>query len=296
MSTPVAFIGLGAMGTPMARNLVEAGFAVTVFNRTPDRCLSLEALGAKRAGSVAEAVSAGGIALTMLADDAALAAVTEGPGGLADALGADGVHVSMSTVAPATTRRLAALHTARGGHYVAAPVFGRPDAAAARKLWICAAGDAGARVRARGVLGALGQGIFDFGEDPAAASVVKLAGNFLIVSAIEAMAEAQALAEKNGVEPAQLAAMMAQTIFACPIYANYGRQIAERRFDPPGFRMRLGLKDVNLVLGLAAASEMPMPLASLARDRLLGALARGRGDLDWAALGLGAAEDAGLPR
>lgn len=295
MSMQTGFIGLGAMGLPMARNLLAAGVALRVFNRTADRCRPLEDLGAVRAGSVAEACAPGGIAVTMLADDAALEAVTQGPGGLALALGKGGVHLSMSTVSPATAKRLAALHAERGGHYVAAPVFGRPEAAAARKLWICAAGDADAKARVRPVLEAMGQGVFDFGDEPAAANVVKLAGNFLIVAALEAMAEAQAMAAKNGVDPLRLAEMLGQTLFACPVYANYGRQIAERRFDPPGFRLRLGLKDVNLVLGLGGASGVPMPLASLARDRLLAATARGRGDMDWAALALGAAEDAGLP-
>jgi 3-hydroxyisobutyrate dehydrogenase-like beta-hydroxyacid dehydrogenase len=158
------------------------------------------------------------------------------------------------------------------------------------------AGPAEAKERARPVLGALGQGVFDLGEDPGAASVVKLACNFLLAAAIEAMAEAFTLAEKNGAARRQLADLLAQTVFDCPVYRNYGRLIAEQRYQPALFNLSLGLKDVGLVLQTAAASRVPLPLASLLHDRLLGALARGRGQLDWTALAGEASEAAGLPR
>ena len=200
----------------------------------------------------------------------------------------------MSTIAPATARRLSGHHKAFGASYVAAPVFGRPEAAAARKLWICISGPRAAKERAEPVLKALGQGVFDFGEDPGAANVVKLSGNFMIAAAMEAMAEAFALAQKNGVDRSAVADLFGQTLFACPVYQNYGKTIAQERYSPAGFRLPLGLKDVDLVLQTAAASRMPMPVASLLHDRFVTAMAKGRESMDWSALALGVSEDAGL--
>jgi 3-hydroxyisobutyrate dehydrogenase-like beta-hydroxyacid dehydrogenase len=179
---------------------------------------------------------------------------------------------------------------------LAAPVFGRPEAAAARKLWICLSGPKPAKERVQPMLSALGQAVFDFGEDPGAANVVKLSGNFLIASAIEAMAEAMTLAEKNGIDRARLIDMVAQTMFACPIYQNYGKAVAQEDYMPARFRLFLGLKDIDLVLQTAAASKTPMPLASMLHDRFISAMAKGREELDWAAFALGAWEDAGLHR
>lgn len=297
MHKTIAFLGLGQMGEPMARHLLQAGFAVRVYNRTAAKAAALRQAGAEVVANPAEAVEPGGIVVSMLANDAALEEVTlghPGVGGIAEALGEGGLHISMSTVSPATASRLAAVHAEHGGCYVAAPVFGRPEAAAARKLWICVSGAAKAKERARPLFDAMGQGVHDFGDDPAAANVVKLAGNFLIASAIEALGEALALGEKNGIERIALAGFFSQTIFACPIYQNYGRSIAEQKYTPPGFRLALGMKDINLVLDAAAASQVPMPLASLLHDRLLASLANGRADLDWTALALGISADAGL--
>jgi 3-hydroxyisobutyrate dehydrogenase-like beta-hydroxyacid dehydrogenase len=178
--------------------------------------------------------------------------------------------------------------------YVATPVFGRPEAAAAKRLWICASGGATARKRIAPMLGAIGQGTFEFGDDPGAANVVKLCGNFLIASAIEALAESLTLAEKNGVSKKDVAELFGKTLFACPVYQGYGKQISEEKFQPAGFRLALGLKDISLALQTAASSSMPMPLASLLRDRWLTAVAKGRGDMDWTAVAIGVAEDAGL--
>jgi 3-hydroxyisobutyrate dehydrogenase-like beta-hydroxyacid dehydrogenase len=180
--------------------------------------------------------------------------------------------------------------------YVAAPVFGRPDAAAAKRLWVCTSGPAAAKKRVQPVLEAIGQGIFDFGDDAGSANVVKLCGNFLIASAIEALAESLTLAEKNGVNKSAVAEMLGKTLFSCPVYQGYGKQIAEERFEPAGFRLVLGLKDISLALETAAASSMPMPLASLLRDRWMTAIAKKRGDMDWTAVALGVAEDAGLSK
>jgi 3-hydroxyisobutyrate dehydrogenase-like beta-hydroxyacid dehydrogenase len=295
MSKPaIAFIGLGAMGSPMARNLLAAGYAVTVFNRTSGRAGELIAQGASLADSPAASVAPGGIAVSMLANDAALEAVTLGPAGLAGRLGPGGLHISMSTVSPETSRALAQAHAAQGSQLLVAPVFGRPEAAAAKKLWVCVSGADDAKARARPVLQALGQGIHDFGGEIGAANVVKLSGNFLILAAVEALAEALAFAEKNGVARDALAGFLGETILSCPIYQNYGRILAQRAYEPAGFKLELGMKDVRLVRGVAEDAQIPMPLADLLHARLLAALAKGRGQMDWTAIELSSAEDGGM--
>lgn len=294
MSTEIGFIGLGAMGAPIAANLATAGYKLRVYNRTASKADALVAMGAARVERPGDAAVQGGVAITMLADDAALEAVTLGAGGLAERLGSGGIHISMSTVAPATSRRLAQHHAARGSTYIAAPVFGRPDAAKAKRLWVLASGPAVQRAAIRPVLEAVGQGIFDFGDEPGAANVAKLAGNFLIAANLEAMSEAFTMAEKQGVDRAAVADMLAKTLFACPIYQGYGKAIAEKRFTPVGFRMPLGLKDVELALRTAAEVTMALPIASLVRDRFLASLAKGREEMDWSAIALSVLDDAGL--
>jgi 3-hydroxyisobutyrate dehydrogenase-like beta-hydroxyacid dehydrogenase len=294
MNFEIGFIGLGAMGAPMAANLIAAGYKLRVYNRTASKAEALVALGATRVERAADVAAPGGVAITMVADDAALQAVTLGAGGLAERLGRGGIHISMSTVAPATARGLAQHHASLGGTYIAAPVFGRPEAAKAKRLWILAAGGAPQKVAIRPILDAMGQAVFDFGEDPGAANVAKLAGNFLIAANLEAMSEAFAMAEKQGVDRVAVADMLAKTLFACPIYQGYGRMIGEKRFTPVGFRMPLGLKDVELVIRAAAEVKVPMPTASLVRDRFLTSLAKGREDMDWSAIALSVLEDAGL--
>ncbi|MDE3105433.1 MAG: NAD(P)-dependent oxidoreductase [Acidobacteriota bacterium] len=290
----IAFIGLGSMGAPMAHNLLSSGMPLTVYNRNAVRAEALAAAGARVAASAAQAVSPGGIAVTMVANDAALEAVTLGPNGVADTLGQGGLHISMSTVSPETSRKLAAEHAQRGSLFLSAPVFGRPEAATAKKLWIVQSGSAQAKVRAKPVLDALGQGIHDFGEDPGAANVVKLSGNFLILSAVEAMAEALALVEKNGIDRSALASFLGQTIFACPIYQNYSQILAQRAYEPAGFKLELGMKDVRLVRDVAEQATLPMPLADLLHERLLTSLAKGRQALDWTGIELVSAEAGGL--
>jgi 3-hydroxyisobutyrate dehydrogenase-like beta-hydroxyacid dehydrogenase len=226
----------------------------------------------------------------MVANDHALEEVVHGDNGIGKVLGAGGVHISMSTVSPQIAQKLSTFYQKQGASYLAAPVFGRPDAAAAKKLWICMAGDAKSKERARR------QQIFDFGEKPEAANVVKLAGNFLIGSAIEAMAEAFTFAEKNGVSREKVADVFSQTFLACPIYQNFGKVIATQDYQPAGFKLSLGLKDMNLLNSVAATSLTPMPLGNLLQERLLSAMSKGRADMDWAALAIGASEDAGLPR
>jgi 3-hydroxyisobutyrate dehydrogenase-like beta-hydroxyacid dehydrogenase len=294
MAIEVGFIGLGNMGLPMAEALIDAGLSLTVYNRTAAKAQPLVAKGARLAASASEAVKPGGIAVTMVADDAALESVTLGEAGLAARLGKGGIHLSMSTVSPALSRRLAEYHARYGGIYLAAPVFGRPERARARKLWIVISGPAPAKERVRPLLDAMGQETFDMGEEPAAANVMKLVNNFLIMSAIEAISEALVMAEKGGLEGPLVARVLTGSLFNCPLYQGYLETINKRAFEPAGFKLKLGLKDIELVLRMAGEAAVPAPVASVIRDRVLAGLAHGRGELDWAAVALGAREDAGL--
>jgi len=283
------------MGLPIAKNLMESGYSLRVFNRTAGKAAALEAQGAKLVPSYAATAKPAGIVFTMLSDDHALEEVAVRGDGLVKALGEGGIHVSMGTVSPGTSRKVAEHHKAFGASYLAAPVFGRPEAAAARMLWICLSGAASAKERVEPILRLLGRGVTDFGTDPGAANVVKLAGNFLLVSSVEAMAEMTALAEKNGIAREKIIPFMTSTLFACQVYQNYGKALIEQRYQPPaGFRMELGLKDISLVLQTAATAKVPMPIANLVRDRMLSGVAKGRGDWDLTAFALSAAEDAGL--
>jgi len=291
MAETLGFIGLGNMGEPIALNLLAAGYGLRVYNRTPSKVAPLVARGGLAAKTVAEVASAGGIVLTMVADDRALEDLCLAPGSFVEKLGAGGVHISLSTIAPATARRLSAHHAKHKVDYLASPVFGRPDAAAERKLWVCTSGPGGARRRAEPIFEAIGQGVLHFGDEPGAANVVKLCGNFLIASTIEALAELMVFAEKNGVSKSAVADMIGKF---SPLHRGYAKLIAEQKFEPAGFRLALGFKDINLVLQTAAESVTPLPMASLLYDRWLSAVAKGRGDLDWSAVALGAAEDAGL--
>jgi 3-hydroxyisobutyrate dehydrogenase-like beta-hydroxyacid dehydrogenase len=293
MSEMIGFIGLGNMGQAMANSLLKAGYTLTVSNRTLSKADALTAKGARLAQQPSEAVTKGGIVISMVANDQALQEIVASQGFL-DHLGSGGIHLSMSTVSPETSQKLAQLHALHGSVYLAAPVFGRPEAAATQKLWICLAGPQRAKERVQPVLRALGQGIFDFGEDPGAANIAKLCGNFLILSAMEAMAEALALAEKSGLDRSAVIDMLTHTLFSSPVYQGYGKMIAEKRHTPAGFRQTLGLKDINLVRDLAEQETMPMPLASLLHDRLLAGMAKGRGEMDWSALSLDVLENAGL--
>jgi len=294
MNLEAGFIGLGAMGLPIASNLLAAGVKLCVFNRTPSKAQPLVARGAVAAVSAGEAAAPGGVVMTMLTDDAAVESMVMGEGGLAARLAPGGIHVSMSTIAPATARRLAHYHAEHGSLYVASPVFGRPDAAAARQLVVCTSGPAAAKERVRPLLEIVGRTLFDYGEDPGAANVAKLAGNFLIAASLEAMAEAFTMAERNGVDRQQVAGMLGQTLFACPIYQRYGEMVAAKRHTPAGFKLPLGLKDVELVLKTAGEARVPMPVAALLRDRMIAGLAHGREDMDWSALALGVLDDAGI--
>ena len=290
----VGFIGLGRMGQGMVRSLLRTGHRVTVYNRTRERAEALRGEGALVAGSVAE-VCRGGVVLTMVADDAALESVMFGNGGILTSLPRRGVHISSSTISVALSERLAAEHAKAGTIFLSAPVFGRPEVAEAGRLVVVAAGPAKAIETCKPVLDAIGTRTVVVGNRPELANVVKLTGNFLIANVIESLAEALAFARKSGVNAEQLVEFLTSTLFDAPVYKNYGNLLVKGNYDNVGFSLPLGLKDVRLVLAAADAQSVPMPIASLVRDRMLTAMARGHRDRDWSVLGLLAAEDAGLP-
>lgn len=287
------FIGLGNMGRAMALNLIRAGHELIVYNRTRRRADELAGAGAAVATSPAEAC-APGVVMTMLADDATLEQTVFGKGGIQDALPEGGVHVSFSTISVALARRLAESHREGGQAFVASPVFGRPQAAEAAKLLVVAAGPKDAVERCRPLLEAVGDRLFVLGSEAATANAFKLGGNFLIASMLEALGEALALMRKSGVDPAQFLQIVNGSLFKSPVYENYGKIIVEERFQPAGFKMSLGLKDVRLILAAGEAANVPLPLASLMRDRLISGIARGYGETDWSAVAKVAAADAGL--
>lgn len=290
----VGFIGLGNMGLAMAKNLRAAGHELAVYNRTREKAEPLRQQGARVTDSPADAARGAEVVFTMLADDAAVEDVVFGPSGLLAGLGQGALHVSSSTISVALSERLAGAHAKAGQRYVSAPVFGRPEAAEAKQLWVLAAGAAEDVARCRPLLEALGRGLSVLGERASAANVVKLSGNFLIASMMEALGESFALTRKSGVEPKVFLEVF-QSVFArSPIFERYAMLIAQEQYEPAGFKLRLGLKDMRLVQEAAGAAEVPMPLASLLRDHLLGGVARGMGDMDWSALGALAAERAGL--
>ena len=232
----VAFIGLGNMGMPMARNLLRAGHEMTVWNRTLSKADVLRPEGVKVAKSPAEAVEGVEAAITMLADDPAVESAVLHPGGVAEHLPIGAAHISMSTISVALTRRLAEEQSRRGQQYIAAPVFGRPEAAEAGKLFVVAAGEKSTVERCKPLLEALGQRVFVIGEKPEMANVVKLSGNFLIASVIESLGEAIALTRKYGVDPHEYVEFLTNTLFAAPVYKTYGNLIADENYHPPDSR------------------------------------------------------------
>ncbi|MBS0238956.1 MAG: NAD(P)-dependent oxidoreductase [Proteobacteria bacterium] len=288
----VGFIGLGHMGSGIAANLLKAGHDVTVYNRTRAKAEALASEGAKIAVTPSDACT-GEAVFTMLADDKAVEAVVYGDGGLFASLNKGAVHISLSTISVALSKRLAEDHGKKGQLYVAAPVFGRPEAAAARKLFVVAAGKSDAIKAVFPLLDAIGQKTFPISEQAEAANVVKLSGNFLIAAVIESLGEAMALVGKAGIDKHQYLEILTSTLFGAPVYKTYGTLIADGKFEPPGFAAPLGLKDVGLALAAGQDLRVPLPLASLLRDRFLTLLANGGDNLDWSAVGSLAAKDAG---
>jgi 3-hydroxyisobutyrate dehydrogenase-like beta-hydroxyacid dehydrogenase len=288
----VGFIGLGNMGSAMASSLLKAGHELTVHNRTAAKAQPLVEQGAKYAAQIGDACH-GDAVITMLADDAALESTVFGNGGVLQSLRKGAIHISSSTISVALSERLFDAHTKAGQRFVSAPVFGRPEAAAAAKLFVAVAGPPDTLDACTPIFDAIGQKTFRFGDKPSSANLVKLSGNFLIASVIESLSEAMALVSKGGLDQHQYLDFLTSTLFNAPVYKTYGGLIADKKFTPAGFVAPLGLKDVRLTLAAGESLRVPLPLASLIRDRFLTLLARGGEHLDWSAISQVAAEDSG---
>jgi 3-hydroxyisobutyrate dehydrogenase-like beta-hydroxyacid dehydrogenase len=288
----IGLIGLGQMGSGIAANLLKAGHELTVYNRTRAKAEALISEGAKVAHRPADACR-GDAVITMLANDDAVENVVYGDGGVLASLSKGAIHISSSTISVALSARMAADHAQKGQRYVAAPVFGRPEAAAAAKLFVVAAGSPDAVKTVMPVFDAIGQKTFTVSEDAPAANIIKLSGNFLIAAVIESLGEAMALVGKAGIDKHQYLDILTSTLFGAPVYKTYGNLIADAKFEPPGFAAPLGLKDIRLALAAGDGLQVPLPLASLLRDRYLTLLANGGENLDWSAIGGLAAKDAG---
>lgn len=289
----VGFIGLGRMGEAMAANLLKAGHELTVYNRTREKAAPLAARGAKVADRVSEACNGDAI-VTMLANDEAVSAVVFGDGGVIASSRPGAIHVSSSTISVALSEKLTAAHAAAGQGFAAAPVFGRPDAAAKRQLFVVAAAGEDTLKAVQPLFDAIGQRTFIVSKTPKDANLVKLSGNFLIAAVIESLGEAMALVAKAGIDKQKYLEVLTSTLFAAPVYKTYGALIANRAFEPAGFAAPLGQKDIRLALSAAEELSVPLPLASLLRDRFLTLIANGGEGLDWSAIGSLAAKDAGL--
>ncbi|MBW4022416.1 MAG: NAD(P)-dependent oxidoreductase [Proteobacteria bacterium] len=289
----VGVIGMGPMGGAMARSLLRAGHKVTVFNRTRARAEALQADGATVAPSAAEAAARDAV-ITMLATDEAVENMVFGADGVLAGLAKGGIHISGSTISLDLAKRLEEAHGGLGQGFIAAPVLGRPPAAEAGKLFVMAGGDAALIERVRPVLEALGQRLFVVGDRPYKASLVKLSCNFMIFSTIEQMAEIFALNQKGGVDRATLYEVLTESLFGAPVHKNYGRIILDEAYDPPGALLGLGAKDNRLILEAGEGLAVPLPFASILRDRFLASEAVGDGGLDFCAIAKRAAADAGL--
>ncbi|MGZ3871786.1 MAG: NAD(P)-dependent oxidoreductase [Mucilaginibacter sp.] len=295
MNKKMGFIGLGSMGTPMAKNLISAGYHLQVYNRTISKADQLDQEGITKYKTPADAADGVQVIITMLSEDEIVKETVMGEYGILRRLPKNSLHISMSTISPDTAQLLSKAHQDAGSLYLAAPVFGRPEAAAAKKLWICTSGNQQAKEIAKPILEILGQGIYDFGEDAAGANVVKVAGNFMIMASLEMMAEAFTLAEKSGLDRLKVSEFFTSTLFNTPLFQNYGKLIAGKQYQPVGFKSKLGYKDARIAFKLSQQAESPMPIASVVHNRLLSAVAKGWGDTDWVeGVARGVSEDAGV--
>jgi 3-hydroxyisobutyrate dehydrogenase-like beta-hydroxyacid dehydrogenase len=290
----IGFLGLGQMGAGMAANLLRAGHELAVWNRSPQKSKTLVAEGAVLAGTPREAAAGREVVMSMLADDAALEQVLLGSNGVFEGMPRGALHVSSSTISVATADGVAALHKERGLRFLSAPVFGRPEAAAAAKLFVVAAGAQSDYTAASALFPAISQKVFYIGETPSSANLVKLCGNFTILAAIEAFAEAMTLAQKGGVPKKQFLEVMTGSLFDTPVYRNYGAALAEERFRPAGFAAPLGLKDMRLVGQSAETLRVPMPVLNVLRDHLLQTIGAEGEDIDWSGIGYVIAKNGGL--
>jgi 3-hydroxyisobutyrate dehydrogenase-like beta-hydroxyacid dehydrogenase len=292
----VGFVGLGHMGSAMATRLIAGGHEVTVFNRSEAKARPLAEAGARVASSAADACKGAAAVFSMLADDHAVENVVFARDGILGALAPNAIHISASTISVDLAKRMTKAHADSRQRFIAAPVFGRPDAAAAGKLFVVTAGAPDAINEVQPLFDAVGQRTFNIGTAPEMASLVKLSGNFLIASVIETLGEAMALVDKGGVDRHAYLELLTSTLFSAPIYKTYGTLIADRKFEPAGFAVPLGAKDVRLALAAAESLNVPLPVASLLRDRFLRLMANGGEKLDWSAIGMLSAQDAGVTR
>jgi len=290
----VGFIGLGSMGAGMSRNLIKAGHDLVVYNRTRSRAQEMQSLGAKVADTASGAAVGVEVLITMLADDRAVQDVIFEPGAAIEALPEGAIHISTSTISVDLSRRLAKSHAEKRQIYIAAPVFGRPDAAAAGKLFIVSAGPSESIEKCRSLFAAMGQRTFIVSEDAPAANVIKLSGNFLTTTVIESLAECFSLMRKSGVDPHKFLEVLTESMFSAPIYKTYGGILASEKFEPVGFKLPLGFKDNRLLLAAAEEASVPMPMASLMHDRFVAALAQGLENADWSAVARVVYQNAGL--
>jgi 3-hydroxyisobutyrate dehydrogenase-like beta-hydroxyacid dehydrogenase len=290
----LTFIGTGLMGRPLIENLLTDGHAVRVWNRTTEKAAPLAERGATVARTAKDACAGSSLVLSCLSDDDSVRAVFSDPG-LLDSLANGAVHVSMTTISPACARELARSHAEHGVTYTAAPILGRPDLVAACQQGHLLSGPAVGKEQARQVLEPVSQIVFDMGDDVGAANAAKLAFNFLIASAVEAMSEAFAFLEASGLDSGTFHQIMTMTLFGCPLYQGYGQQILERSYEVPGFKLSLGLKDVRLAAQAADEIDARLPLADVLRSRFEQAMEHGRGGMDWSAVSAEAREEAGLP-
>jgi 3-hydroxyisobutyrate dehydrogenase-like beta-hydroxyacid dehydrogenase len=290
----IAFLGLGNMGLGMAQNLINAGHQLTVYNRTLSKADDLMG-DFEKSENPKNAVENADLVITMLSEDDVLYDAVTGENGFLNSMKKEAIHISMSTISPDTSRDLFQKHQAVNTHYLTAPVFGRPLAATSAQLFICVSGDAKIKEKVKPVLSLMGQKIDDFGDDPGAANIVKLTGNFMIMASMETMAEAFTLAEKHGLDREQIADFFGSTVFNAPIYKNYGTLIARKTYQPVGFKTKLGFKDARLASKMALDAEMPAPLLNLVYNRLLSSMANGKSDSDWVeGISSGVSNDAGL--
>lgn len=288
----VGFVGLGNMGRAIALNLVKAGHSLTVWNRSSDKAGPLLAAGATLAKSPREAAERP-VVLSMLADDHAVESVVFGTDGILFS-DAKPIHVSMSTISVALADRLTEAHAAAGQGYMSAPVFGRPAAAEAAKLFVVTAGAPQVLATCAPLFEAVGQRTFTVADTPSEANIVKLCGNFMIMSVIESLSEAMTLAGKHGIARAKLLEVLTGTLFGAPIFSTYGDILVGEKFRPAGFAAPLGLKDMDLVSAAANTARVPMPLLGIVRDHLLSTIAREGEDIDWSGISRIVAENAGM--
>ncbi|HEX4749294.1 MAG TPA: NAD(P)-dependent oxidoreductase [Bryobacteraceae bacterium] len=289
----IGFVGLGKMGAAMAQNLLRAGNELTVYNRSREKAEALAKEGAKTADSPAEVARASEAVFSMMPDDEAAEEITLGNAGIAAGLAKNAVHISSSTISIKESRHLEEEHEKRGSHLIAATVFGRPQAAESKQLVVVTAGRTEAVERCKPLLNAIGRRTFVVGEQPWQANLFKLFGNFMIATTLETFGEAFAGIRKAGADHHEFYEIMSE-LFGSPVYKNYGKIIADQEFEPAGFELKLGFKDVRLAMEAATEFNAPLPIANVLRDHFLSALAHGQEKLDWSSIGLVSARNSGL--